>query len=112
MPYQAYVEVEANGYDDDFCLLFDGRRLGEGDTSPAVCGRTEIEALTRLLQRLTATDYHQKIEPGAPLPEGYRHARSVRRMLADMLEVCDRGSLPRDLYWGGNWDVRFIVKEG
>ncbi len=107
MKYRAYVKV--TDYDDDFCLFFDHNILDEGEVSRSCLGDTKIQALIRLLDSIQVG--HPSFHLGVPIPDSFHHVSAVRYMIGEMLEKCKKGEMPGNLFWGGNWDVTFVVEE-
>jgi hypothetical protein len=107
MKYSAWVQV--GDYDDDFCLYLSHKILEEGDSSNFYSGETEIEALGRLLDDIQVG--HPDFFHDVAIPQSYHHVFAVRDMLHEMVRQVHKGIMPTELYWGGNWDVTFFVKE-
>jgi hypothetical protein len=106
----AYVKVM--NYDDDFILLCDGKPILKGKSSKRFTANTKALAIFRLLSTLSATDYNQRYPAHGPVPEGYHHVKYVRKLLNKMLDESKSGKVPDGLYWGGNWDVQFVIEKG
>lgn len=108
--FRAYLKVE--DYDDDFCLLFDARYVPEGTRTAEFRGKTAAAALYNLLVHVRATDRHQRFAVTERPPRGYQHVAYVREKLDELCDAARRGRVDHDeLYWGGNWNVRFVVEE-
>jgi hypothetical protein len=107
--YSAYVAVE--DYDDDFCLICQGKRVEEGTKSQTFMGKTKAEAFANLLSVLEATDYNQMFFVNEKVGDGYGHVIWVRGELLKMLADSSSGKIPENLHWYGNWDVLFVIEK-
>lgn len=106
MKYSAWVQVTE--YDEDFCFFLSHKILEEGDSSKFYTGATEVEALGKLLGDIRVG--HPTFFLDVPIPESFGHVHAVRKIIKKMMEQCCQGIIPENLFWGGNWDVTFLLK--
>ena len=107
MSYKAYLKVTE--YDYDFCFFICHKMLEEGETSRVYYGSTASFALGKLLADIQVGHPHYHL--GVTIPESYGHVQVVRNRIEQMITECIWFQVPQNLYWGGNWDVNFVVEE-